>query len=144
MNFKRKKKQVKNFADMTSAEKQTQVEKLAYLFERMRLGDYVNNFNRPWRVFMMNVISGIGKGVGLTIGATLVIWFIFKIITWVVNMNVPYLSDMMKEAKMLLESRYAGTRVQPQGQNSFETKDGKTVEVIIPDNKGEKNGTKSN
>ena len=57
MNFRRKKKKVKTFAEMTPEEKQTQMEKLAYLFERMRLGDYVNNFNRPWRVFYMNVLE---------------------------------------------------------------------------------------
>ena len=110
MKFGKKKKEVKTFAEMTPEEKQTQLEKLAYLFERMRLGDYVNNFNRPWRVLYMNMLSGIGKGVGLTIGATLVIAIIFKVISVLVSLNVPYLSDMMKEVKQTLEARYAGPR----------------------------------
>ena len=110
MRFKRKKKTVKNFSEMTPEEKQTQMEKLAYLFERMRLGDYVNNFNRPWRVLYMNILSGIGRGVGLTIGATLVIAVIFKIISVLVSLNVPYLSDVMSEVKQTLEARYAGPR----------------------------------
>lgn len=106
------KKKVKNFNELTDEEKETQLQKLAYVVERMRLGDYINNFNRPWRVFFMNVLSGIGKGVGLTIGATFVIAIIFKIISALVSLNVPYLSDMMKEVKQTLESRYATPRGQ--------------------------------
>lgn len=132
MVFRKKKKAVKTFAEMTPAERQTQIEKLAYLFERMRLGDYVNNFNRPGRVFLMNMLGGIGRGVGLTIGATLVIAVIFKIITAMISWNVPYLSDMMKEAKHILEMRYAGDKGQrphePGGKSDI-----REIEIKLPE-----------
>lgn len=138
MNFKRRKKSpVKNYEDLSPEEKRSQLEKLVYLFERMRLGDYVNNFNRPWRVFMMNVLGGIGRGVGLTIGATLVIAVIFKIISAMVSWNVPYLSDAMKEAKQILEDRYAGG---PRGRTqrtpiTIEGKNGQNIQIKIPQSK---------
>jgi hypothetical protein len=92
---------------MTERHKLTQLEKLADRLERMRLGDYVTNLNKTSRVLWLNFVSGIARGVGLTIGATLVIAIIFKIISALVSMNVPYLSDMMKDVQQTLESRYA-------------------------------------
>ncbi len=131
MAFRKKKKAIKTFADMTPAERQTQIEKLAYLFERMRLGDYVNNFNRPGRVFLMNMLGGIGRGVGLTIGATLVIAVIFKIISAMISWNVPYLSDMMKEAKHILEMRYAGDK--GRRAESGVIRPGQEIEIKLPE-----------
>lgn len=87
--------------------KLSQIEKLADRLERMRLGDYVTNLNKTSRVLWLNFVSGIARGVGLTIGATLVIAIIFKIISALVSMNVPYLSDMMKDVQQTLETRYA-------------------------------------
>ena len=91
---------------LTQKEKVTQLEKLADRLERMRFGDYVTNLNKTSRLIWINLVAGISRGVGLTLGATLVIAIIFKIITAVINLNVPYLSEAMQEVKQTLESRY--------------------------------------
>ena len=104
--MKNKKKGVPQQKKLTDKEKITQLEKLADRLERMRLGDYVTNLNKTSRIVWLGFISGISRGVGLTIGATLVIAIIFKIISALISMNVPYLSDMMKDVKQTLESRY--------------------------------------
>ena len=88
------------------ADKITQLEKVADRLERMRVGDYLNNLNKTSRLIWVNFVSGIARGVGLTIGATLVIAIIFKIITALISLNVPYLSDAMKELQDTLQSRY--------------------------------------
>lgn len=135
MKFRRTKKQVKNFADMTPAEKQTQIEKLAYLFERMRLGDYVTNCNRPWRVFYMNMLSGIGKGVGLTIGVILFIAICVKVCIMIVK-HVP---AFRKPFEQVIE--YA--QMTEIGQIIIESEEtGKSIKVIMEERKAEKNGTK--
>ena len=95
------------FQKMTEKQRLTQLEKLADRLERMRIGDYVTNLNKTSRIIWLGLVSGIARGVGLTIGATLVIAIIFKLISALISMNVPYLSDMMKEAKQILENRYA-------------------------------------
>ena len=91
---------------LTKKEKMTQLEKLADRLERMRFGDYVTSLNKTSRLIWLNLVAGISRGVGLTLGATLVIAVIFKIITAVINLNVPYLSEAMQEVKQTLESRY--------------------------------------
>jgi len=95
------------FQNMTEKQRLTQLEKLADRLERMRIGDYVTNLNKTSRIIWLGLVSGIARGVGLTIGATLVIAIIFKIIAALVSMNVPYLSDMMKEVQQTLQTRYA-------------------------------------
>ena len=95
---------------LTKKEKITQLEKLADRLERMRFGDYVTNLNKTSRLIWLNLMAGISRGVGLTLGATLVIAIIFKIITAVINLNVPYLSEAMQEVKQTLESRYNPVR----------------------------------
>ena len=66
---------------LTKKEKITQLEKLADRLERMRFGDYVTNLNKTSRLIWINLLAGISRGVGLTIGATFVIMIIFKIIS---------------------------------------------------------------
>lgn len=142
MKFKKRKKEpVKTFAEMTPAERQTQLEKLAYLFERMRLGDYVNNFNRPWRVLYMNLIGGIARGVGLTIGATLVIFILVKICIALIKLNIPYLTDALQNVVQVVKTTPGLGKVSAVIE-SEET--GKPVEVIIQEKRGLRNGTKSN
>ena len=72
---------------LTKKEKITQLEKLADRLERMRFGDYVTNLNKTSRIVWINLMAGISRGVGLTIGATLVIAIIFKIISFYLSNN---------------------------------------------------------
>ena len=131
MEFRRNKKQIKTFAEMTPEERQTQIEKLAYLFERMKLGDYVNNFNRPWRIFYMNVLGGVGKGVGLTIGVILFIAICVKVCITVVR-HVP---AFRKPFEQIIE--YA--QMTEIGQIIIESEEtGKSIKVIMEERKAEK------
>ncbi len=107
------------FERMTEKQRLTQLEKLADRLERMRIGDYVSNLNKTSRIIWLGLVSGIARGVGLTIGATLVIAIIIKIISALVSMNVPYLSDMMKEVQQTLQTRYAPRPVVPQKDNTY-------------------------
>ena len=128
MKLKRQKKKVKTFAELTPEEKQTQMEKLAYLFERMRLGDYVNNFNRPWRVFYMNVLSGVGRGVGLTIGVILFIAILVKVCIMIVH-HVP---SLKRPFEQVIE--YA--QMTEMGQIIIEAEDtGKSIKEIMQERK---------
>ena len=96
---------------ITTKEKISQLEKLADRLERMRVGDYVNNMNRTGRVIWLGFVGGVARGFGLTVGATLVIAIVFKIISMLISWNVPYLSDMMQEAKQMLEARYENSHL---------------------------------
>ena len=142
MFFKKKKKQpVKNFDKMTPEERYSQLEKMAYLFERMRLGDYITNFNRAGRVIWLNFIGGIARGVGLTIGATLVIVILIKICVALISLNIPYLTGALQNVVQVVKSTPGLGKVSAVIE-AEET--GKPLDVIIQEKKEIKNGTKSN
>lgn len=144
MRLKRTKKETtKPLSEMTDEERYSQMERLAGLLERMRIGDYVNNFNRPMRVIWLNLLSGIAKGVGLTIGATLVIAIIFKLLSALIAMNIPYLTDVLQDVVQIVKATPGLEKVQ--SLTKVETQIGdQPVEVIVTEPKEEKNGTKSN
>ena len=94
-------------------EKLKQLEKVALRIEKMRLGDYINNMNRPTRIILNNLLGGISRGVGLTVGATLVIALLFKILSVIISMNIPYLTDMLQEVVTIVKSTPIAANVQP-------------------------------
>lgn len=78
-------------------EKYTAVHKVAFYMEKMRLGEYIQNMNSPWRIIWTNLLAGISRGVGLTVGATVVIAILFKILAALIAMQIPYLTDVLQE-----------------------------------------------
>ena len=94
-------------------QKLKQIEKVALQIEKMRLGDYVANLNRPSKIILNNLIGGIAKGVGLTVGATLVIALLFKILSAIISMNIPYLTDMLQEVVTIVRSTPIAANMSP-------------------------------
>lgn len=142
MKFRKKRKApIRTFSEMTPDERQTQIEKLAYLFERMRLGDYVNNFNRPWRVAYISLIGGIFRGVGLTIGATLVIVIIIKVCMMLISWNIPYLTGALQNVVQIVKTTPGLGKVSAVIE-AEET--GKTVDEVIKEKRIQYYGTRPN
>lgn len=81
-----------------------QLKKVADRIEKMRLGDYIENMNRPGHLIWINLLSGISKGVGLTIGATLVIALLFKLLGALIAMNIPYLTEMLQDIVQIIKT----------------------------------------
>ncbi len=85
-------------------EKASQLEKVALQIEKMRLGDYINNMNRPSKIILNNLLGGISRGVGLTVGATLIIALLFKILSVIISMNIPYLTETLQEVVSIIKA----------------------------------------
>lgn len=95
----------------TQDDKYSQLEKVAIHIEKMRLGDYVEMMGRPGRIIWTNFLGGIAKGVGLTIGATLVIAILFKLLSALIAMNIPYLTDMLQEVVQIIKETPGGQSI---------------------------------
>ncbi|WP_096435579.1 DUF5665 domain-containing protein [Alteribacter populi] len=50
-----------------------QLHKISYALERSKVSDILLNYTNPRRVFFTNVLVGIGRGLGLTIGTVIVL-----------------------------------------------------------------------
>ena len=82
-----------------------QLDTLALRLENSGLAEYVKLSQRTGKILWLNFISGIAKGLGFTIGATVVLAVIFKIISYIINMNIPYLTELLRQAMEIVNSR---------------------------------------
>lgn len=65
---------------------------------RTALEDYVTYLRRPHRVFWTNVLAGVGRGVGVVIGATLVITLLLLVLAQLSQLpHVGYFFQWMGE-----------------------------------------------
>lgn len=90
--------------DRDSDQEIRQLDKLAQQVEKMNLGDYIHYLNSPWRIIWINVLIGVSRGVGLTLGATLVIAMLFKLIGMLIEMNIPYLTELLQNIVRVVQS----------------------------------------
>lgn len=106
MNLITKNKKKKK--DISEVQYNSQLEKIACHFEKIRLADYIETMNKPGRIIWVNLLAGISRGVGLTVGATLVIAILFKLLSALIAMNIPYLTDMLQEIVQIIKATPAG------------------------------------
>lgn len=78
---------------LTDEERMTRAEKLL----TVQLADYIMYMGRPWRIIWTNVLLGVSRGVGLTLGFAIVIIITIKILSLLISWKFPWLSDMSQE-----------------------------------------------
>jgi len=74
------------------------LEKLARHFEKANFGDYVDLLNRPWKLFWINVMAGIARGLGIAVGMTAV----FALVTFVL---INFLKSLSRSLSWVPTSR---------------------------------------
>lgn len=79
------------------------IEQLSLNLERMKLAEYVELLNRPWRLFYINFLSGLYRGLGIAVGFTLLSAVILIILQRLVVLNLPGVSSFIAEIVRLVQ-----------------------------------------
>ena len=81
----------------TSAEEALReaAQNLTSVMEKMRIAEYVQYLNRPWKLLWTNFLIGIARGLGSTIGLAIVIALVFYVLQHIVMLNLPFISDLL-------------------------------------------------
>lgn len=87
-------KKKKNQEILTPEQRLTQAEKVAAALQKARLGDYITYMSSPWRIIWTNMLIGVSRGVGLTLGFALVIIITIKVLSLLISWKFPWLSDV--------------------------------------------------
>ena len=90
IKFKKK----KTTEPLTPEQRLTQAEKVATALQKARLGDYITYMSNPWRIIWTNMLIGVSRGVGLTLGFALVIVITIKVLSLLISWKFPWLSDV--------------------------------------------------
>ncbi len=80
------------------------IEKLSARIDVSGLRDYIESSKNPWSIIWRNFLAGVSRGVGLTVGATIVVAVIIKVLYGLIQMNIPYLTDLLNELVVMIKS----------------------------------------
>ncbi len=82
-----------------------QLEKFNKNLESMRIAEYVDLLQRPRRLLWLNFLSGIAKGLGAAFGATLVFALVLNLLSNLLVLNLPIISDWIAQIIRLVEQK---------------------------------------
>jgi len=81
-----------------------QLDALASRLEHSGIAEYVKLSQCTGKILWLNFISGIARGLGFTIGATIVLAIIYKIIRYIISMNIPYLTELLRQVMEIVKN----------------------------------------
>ena len=79
------------------------IEQLSLNLERMKLAEYVELLNRPWRLFYINFTSGLARGLGIAIGFTVLSAVVLIVLQRLMVLNLPGVSSFIAEIVHLVQ-----------------------------------------
>lgn len=79
------------------------VSRLGTFMERMKLAEYIELLNNPWRLFWVNFIAGLARGVGIAIGGSLLAALLLYLLSQIAILNLPLISDFIAEIVRLVQ-----------------------------------------
>lgn len=87
---------------------QREVDRIATIVERLNLGDYVGLLQRPHRLLWLNFMAGLARGLGGILGATLLVSLILAAAHWIIQTNLPGVSQFLTKFVHLLQQNPKG------------------------------------
>ena len=60
-----------------------------------QLADYIDTVSHTRSLLWRNFLAGTARGIGLTVGAAIVIAIVFKILTYLITLNIPLIQDYL-------------------------------------------------
>jgi hypothetical protein len=79
------------------------IEQLSLNLERMKLAEYVELLNKPWRLFYINFMSGLARGLGIALGFTVLSAVVLIILQRLMVLNLPGMSGFIAEIVRLVQ-----------------------------------------
>ena len=77
--------------------RQTDAELLLRRLDNAGLMEYVRLSQKTGKILWLNFLSGIARGLGFSIGASLVLAVLYKILARIISMNIPYLTELLQQ-----------------------------------------------
>lgn len=84
------------------------VDRLAQRMESMRIAEYLDLMQRPYRILYLNFLAGIARGLGIAVGATIVFAILIEILSRLIVLNLPVIGDWIVEILRVIEAKQGG------------------------------------
>lgn len=81
------------------------IEQLSVNLEKMKLAEYVELLNNPWRLMYVNLLAGLARGVGAAIGWTLLAAVLLAVLRVLVLANLPLIGGIIADLVRLVQNQ---------------------------------------
>lgn len=73
------------------------LEELAKRLDNSGIAEYVKLSQKTGKILWLNFLSGIARGLGFTVGTSIVLAIAYNIISHIVSMNIPYITETLQK-----------------------------------------------
>ena len=97
--------------ELTKSAKQTfdKLDKLAQRLENTGIARYVELSQKTGKILWLNFLSGVARGLGFTIGTTIVIAIAYQIVSNIISMNIPFITEWLIDFVDLIQRGVTST-----------------------------------
>ena len=81
-----------------------QLDKLAQRLENCGVAEYVRLSRNTPKILFLNFLSGVARGLGFTVGTGIVLALMYKTISKLISMNIPYLTELLTEFIIMVKT----------------------------------------
>ncbi len=81
------------------------VRELAINMEKMKLAEYVELLENPYRLLYINFISGIARGLGIAIGFAILGAIIVLVLQRLAVLNLPVIGDFIADLVKIVQAQ---------------------------------------
>lgn len=81
------------------------LDELGLQLERVQIADYVQLLNRPKRLFFLNLMIGIARGIGIALGFTIFAATIIYFLQKLGALNIPIIGDYIAEIVKIVQAQ---------------------------------------
>lgn len=67
------------------------------------MGEYLKLLKDTRRLFLLNLLVGVVRGLGMAIGATIVFGIMINVAVQVVDLNLPFISEWLAKFMLMVE-----------------------------------------
>ena len=74
---------------------QSSLERISTRLEAMKVADYVDSFQKPWKLIWINILIGAARGLGFAIGTTVILAVLIAVVRRIIEANIPFITDAL-------------------------------------------------
>lgn len=71
--------------------------------EKLRLGEYIEFLNKPYRVFYSNFMWGLSRGLGMAVGFTILGAIVLYTLKILVSLNLPLIGNFIADIVKIVQ-----------------------------------------
>ena len=109
----------KNGAEKPKKEKKVKVPKatqIACYLEQKSIVDILLKATSLKATFFSNFMGGVARGIGFTIGASLILVILFRLLVMITKLNIPYIQDVVQDMVNVIATSPAVEKIIAQEQ----------------------------